>query len=377
MSKKSSSPVTRRASLRDSVAHWLRPEIRALQAYHVPDAAGLIKLDAMENPYHWPGSMVEEWLVLLKTAELNRYPDPAARLLREQLRKSMDVPDGAGIILGNGSDELIQIILMALAGKDRVVLAPEPGFVMYHMIATFTDMAYVGVPLAEDFSLDLEAMLAAIEQHQPAVLFLAYPNNPTGNLFDRQDIDRIIEATPGIVIIDEAYHAFADSSYMAGIMQHDNLLVMRTVSKMGLAGLRLGLLAGKPEWLDEFDKVRLPYNINVLTQLSARFALQHQAVLEAQTGQIKQDRAMLIAALKEIPGLQVYPSQANFILFRTEAGRASPLFEQLKQAGILIKNLDKAGGRLRDCLRVTVGTPEQNRQFVSALKRFMQIPVAG
>ncbi len=359
------------SSLRDAVAQWVRPEIRALSAYHVPDATGLVKLDAMENPYHWPEDMVEEWIELLKTAELNRYPDPAATALREQLRQNMQVPDGAEIILGNGSDELIQIILMTLAGKERVVLAPEPGFVMYSMIASFTDMRYVGVPLKADFCLDLEAMLAAIEQHRPAVVFLAYPNNPTGNLFERDSIDRIIAASPGIVVVDEAYHAFADSSYMADIMVHDKLLVMRTVSKMGLAGLRLGLLAGKPEWLNEFDKLRLPYNINVLTQLSARFALQNQTVLDAQTARIKKDRSELFDALKQIPGLQVYPSQANFILFRTPAGKATELFEKLCQAGILIKNLDKAGGQLRDCLRVTVGTGEQNSQFIRALKQLM------
>jgi histidinol-phosphate aminotransferase len=371
MTDKPSSRVPRPASLRESVAHWIRPEIRALEAYHVPDATGLIKLDAMENPYVWPDELIEPWLELLREAPLNRYPDPAARALKARLREAMAVPEGAGLLLGNGSDEIIQLLLLATAAPGRCVLSVEPGFVMYHMIATFTAMDYVGVPLQADFSLDRPALLAAIEEQQPAIVFLAWPNNPTGNLFARTDIEAVLAAAPGLVVIDEAYHAFADSSFMSELGKHPNLLVMRTLSKMGLAGLRLGLLAGPPAWLEEFDKVRLPYNINVLTQLSAGFALQHQEVLEAQTRRIRQDRDWLYSALQGIDGLTVYPSQANFILFRTPPGQASRIFEALKGAGILIKNLDPAGGLLRDCLRVTVGTAAENAAFIEALQKVL------
>jgi histidinol-phosphate aminotransferase len=233
-------------------------------------------------------------------------------------------------------------------------------------------MTYVGVPLAEDFSLDLEAMLSAIEQHQPAVVFLAYPNNPTGNLFDEQAIEQIIKAAPGVVVIDEAYHAFADSSYMSHVMDYDNVLVMRTVSKMGLAGLRLGLLAGAPEWLNEFEKVRLPYNINILTQLSVEFALEHKTVLEAQTDLIKSERSKLFKSLSGFKSFKVFPSSANFILLRTEENQASSIFEALKKERILIKNLDKAGGMLKDCLRITVGTEAENNQLITALKNIVE-----
>ena len=250
----------------ERVARWVRPEIRALSAYHVANASGLIKLDAMENPYAWPPEMVNQWLETLRQAELNRYPDPAARVLKDRLRAAMTVPTGADILLGNGSDEIIQMVLLALAGPQHTVLSVEPGFVMYHMIATFAGMDYVGISLKNDFSLDRDAMLEAIAEHQPAIVFLAYPNNPTGNLFNNTEIETIIDATPGVVIVDEAYHAFADESFMPKVINYDNLLVMRTVSKMGLAGLRLGLLAGPAAWLTEFEKVRLPYNINVLTQ---------------------------------------------------------------------------------------------------------------
>jgi len=353
------------------VARWVRPEIRALSAYHVPNAAGLIKLDAMENPYRWPTDMVTQWLETLRNAELNRYPDPAASKLKSQLRVAMEVPTGADILLGNGSDEIIQMLLLALARPHGTVLSVEPGFVMYQMIATFAGMQYVGVPLQTDFSLDQGAVLAAIAAHQPAIVFLAYPNNPTGNLFSAADIEAIIQATPGVVVVDEAYHAFADESFMPRVMDFDNLLVMRTVSKMGLAGLRLGMLAGAAAWLNEFEKVRLPYNINVLTQASAEFALQHAEILHAQTEQIKQDRTWLDRSLRQITGLTVYPSRANFILFRVPGGQAERIFDGLKRAGVLVKNLDKAGGLLKDCLRVTVGTPTENETFISALSQLL------
>ena len=367
MSKPGASDNSDANSLPDRVARWLRPEIRALSAYHVPNASGLIKLDAMENPYTWPQEMTTQWLETLRQAELNRYPDPSASELKQRLRVAMAVPAGADILLGNGSDEIIQMVLLALATPGQTVVSVEPGFVMYHMIATFAGMNYVGVPLQDDFSLDKKALLAAIQEYQPAIVFLAYPNNPTGNLFDADAIEEIIRATPGLVIVDEAYHAFADDSFMPRLTAYDNLLVMRTVSKMGLAGLRLGLLAGPAAWLNEFDKVRLPYNINVLTQASAEFALQHAEVLKTQTEQIKQDRALLEKALRQIKGLTVYPSRANFILVRVPRGEAERIFEGLKAKGVLVKNLDKVGGLLKDCIRVTVGTPEENAAFISAL----------
>jgi len=239
------------------------------------------------------------------------------------------------------------------------------------MIALFTGMQFVGVPLRDDFSLDAPAMLQAIEKHQPAVVFLAYPNNPTGNLFDRVQVDAIIQASPGLVVIDEAYHAFAGDSYMAQLGSADNLVVMRTLSKMGLAGLRLGLLAGPPAWLREFEKVRLPYNINVLTQVSVAFALEHVEVFDAQTAAIRAAREQLMGELQRIDGVRPYASRANFILFRVPSGRATPIFEGLKRAGILIKNLHRAASPLAECLRVTIGTPEENTRFVTSLRQQM------
>lgn len=352
-------------SIDERVRRWIRAEIRDLTAYHVPPARGLIKLDAMENPYTWPEPLVDQWLAQLRHVALNRYPDPSSADLKARLRQAFEIAPEQELMLGNGSDELIQLLALAVAEPGRVILAPEPSFVMYRMIATFAGLEYVGVPLREqDFSLDRDAMLAAIERHQPALVFLAHPNNPTGNLFDPALVEEVIRAAPGLVVVDEAYSAFAGHSFIPTLGSFPNLLVMRTVSKMGLAGLRLGLLAGPAPWLQELDKLRLPYNINVLTQASAEFALQHKQVLDEQTEAIRADRQRLYEALSALDGVQVYPSQANFLLLRVAGGRAGAIFAHLREQGVLIKNLDSSGGMLRGCLRVTVGRPEENQRFL-------------
>lgn len=343
----------------------IRNEILALQAYHVPDAAGMVKLDAMENPYALPEAVRRELGAVAGAAAINRYPDPGAQQLKARLRVALDVPAGAGLVLGNGSDEIIQMLTMAVARPGAVVLGVEPAFVMFRMIATFCGVRFAGVTLRDDFSLDTDAMLAAIEAEQPALIFIAYPNNPTGNLFDATAIERMITASPGIVVIDEAYHAFAQQSFMNRLPEFSNLLVMRTLSKSGLAGLRLGVLAGAPAWLAHIDKVRLPYNVNVLTQLAAERILQHDALLDEQAATLRAGREQLQAALRTVPGVTAFPSAANFILFRL-AG-ASAVFERLKQQGVLIKNLDGSHPALADCLRVTVGTPDENTRFMAAL----------
>ncbi len=350
---------------------WIKEDIQSLSAYHVPNPGEMIKLDAMENPYTWPDDMKQQWLALLADAPVNRYPDPGAEELVREIEKVMAVPQEMSSILGNGSDELIQIICMALAKKDSIVMVPEPTFVMYQMIARFTNMNYQGIPLDENFQLDMPVMLQAIQKHQPAVIFLAYPNNPTGNLFSQADVRQIIEYTPGLVVVDEAYHAFSESSFMPMLPQYDNLVVMRTVSKMGLAGLRLGLLSGPSEWIGEFDKVRLPYNINVLTQLSATFALQHHDVLDKQTQQICIDREILQKQLSKIQNVIQYPSAANFILFKIEGYDSINIFEGLKNAGVLIKRFADTSGPLKNCLRVTIGTAEENQAFIEALNKVL------
>ncbi len=350
----------------------VRAEIRALTAYAVPGCEGLTKLDAMENPYQWPAEMQEEWLDHLRGVPLNRYPDPTASRLKQSLRDNLEIPGEMEVLLGNGSDELIQIIQLCTMDRDGVVVAPSPSFVMYEMTARFVGAKFVGVPLAVDYSIDENAMLRAIDEHDPAVVFLAYPNNPTGNLFDRAAMDRIIRKTRGLVVIDEAYHAFAGTSCMDQIGDHDNLVVMRTLSKLGLAGLRLGYLVGPAAWLKEFDKVRMPYNINVLTQRTVEFALQRMDVFEHQASQIVSERGRMYAFLKSRQGVTPFPSQANFILFRSDAVPASELFDQLVRQGVLVKSFGQAGAGLDRCLRVSMGTTEENDAFMDALDKTLQ-----
>lgn len=357
---------TRQAQRR--VERWVRPDIRSLSAYEVPSAEGMIKLDAMENPYGWPPEMVAAWLQIIRRTALNRYPDPRAGALKARLRQTMRIPEGTRLALGNGSDELIQMIALMVSGPGRVLLTPEPGFAMYRLIAQITGMAYRGVDLnAEDFSLDVDAWLRTIDDVEPAVIFIAHPNNPTGNLFDEDALRATVERAPGLVVVDEAYAPFASHTTLRWLGRYDNLMVMRTVSKMGLAGLRLGLLAGPSPWLHELEKVRLPYNINTLTQVSAEFALDRIQVLEEQAARIRAERTRLFDAINAQPALHAYPSEANFILFRAPPGRGAAVFRALRDAGILIKNLGGAHPLLADCLRVTVGTPEENAAFVRAL----------
>jgi histidinol-phosphate aminotransferase len=356
---------------KNRVAQWIRPEVRRLSAYRVTDAEDLIKLDAMENPYTWSPELVEAWLERLRKVSVNRYPDPQARSLKMRLRQYMAVPEGIGMILGNGSDELIQMVLLAVAGSERMVVAPEPTFVMYQQIATMLGLRYQGVPLRDNFSLDLPVMLRVIQEQEPAVVFMAYPNNPTGNLFPAEEVQAIIEAAPGLVVVDEAYTVFAGETFMPRLSDYDQLLVMRTLSKIGLAGLRLGILVGSPAWIEELEKIRLPYNINQLTQVSAEFALEQSEELDQQARLICADRARLQDALQQLPGIQVYSSDANFILFRTPPHCAKAIFKAIKEQGILIKNLSGHGGLLGDCLRVTVGTAEENHIFLETLKAIL------
>jgi histidinol-phosphate aminotransferase len=356
------------------IANTLRADVRAGHGYKVPDSLGYVKLDAMENPYVLPPLLRAELGARLADAVLNRYPLPSYRTLKDSIRDKLGVPAGYDVILGNGSDEIISILATACArqpsqnGGRAVMLAPVPDFVMFRRAAQFAGMDFVGVPLKADFSLDRAAMLEAIAVHRPALVFLAYPNNPTGNLFDVEDIVAIVEALgeTGIAVLDEAYQPFARTSFMERLPAYPNMVVMRTLSKLGLAGIRLGYLAAAQPLLDQFDKVRPPYNVNVLTQVAAEFALDHLDVLDAQAVQLNAARAELAAAMAALPGVTVFPSSANFITVRVpDAERTcATLFAEK----VLIKNLSKMHELLANCIRVTVSTPEENALFLNALK---------
>jgi len=346
------------------INNWLRSDIQAINAYHVPASDDMVKLDAMESPFPLPDEMIGQYLAYLADTDLNRYPNPSADKLQQTLRELMDIPAEFGVLLGNGSDELIQLLALACETGDTI-LSIEPSFVMYGMIAKFTRLNYQGVNLDANFEIDLSATLDAIKTHNPKLIFIAYPNNPTGNAFDRNAIEAIITSTEAMVVLDEAYYAYADDSFLSDIAKYPNLVLLRTVSKIGFAGLRLGLLIGAKDTVGELDKLRLPYNINTLTQVSANFLLQEKDEIDKNAKAILAERASLSTALSAIDGLDVYPSQANFILFK--APGANTLFEALKTQGVLIKNLSSAPN-LNDCLRVTVGSTKENALFISIVK---------
>ncbi|MCL1886882.1 MAG: histidinol-phosphate transaminase [Betaproteobacteria bacterium] len=349
------------------IENIIRPDVRERDAYHVPDSAGYLKLDAMENPYRLPEKLQKQLGEHLSHVALNRYPVPLYKELKTKIREKLGVPPGYDVLVGNGSDELIAIVSTACARQDRRarVLAPVPTFVMYALSAQFAGMEFIGVPLKPDFSLDMDAMLEAIRTHRPSILYLAYPNNPTGNLFDEKDMLALVDAMSdiGIVISDEAYQPFAQTSMMPYLPQHPNLVVMRTVSKLGLAGVRLGYMSASQELLTEFDKVRPPYNVNVLTEAAVAFALDHIEVFDKQAASLRAERDILSAALSALSGMEVLPSSANFILVRLE--NADAVFEKLLARKVLIKNVGKMHVLLDNCLRITIGTPEENKQFLA------------
>ena len=354
------------ATVNARAAESIRPEILALSAYPVPSSTGFIKLDAMENPYTFPEALKPQLMAHLAAASLNRYPDASASALREAIREAMQIPAGLDIVLGNGSDEIIQIIATACAKPGATLLAFEPSFVMFKMIATFCGLRYAGVPLTADCAIDMEATRLAIKKHQPAVVFIAYPNNPTGNLFSRDAIREIITNSPGLVVIDEAYFAFVSHSFLDEIANFPNAVLMRTVSKLGLAGLRLGLLAGHPEWIREFDKVRLPYNINSLTQAGAAFALKHYPALLAQAAILCAERTQMSAALSAMRGVTVFPSEANFVLIRVKDSEKT--FSALLSRKILVKHTGASHPMLNNTLRITIGISAENTAFLNALR---------
>ncbi|MCE1160059.1 MAG: histidinol-phosphate transaminase [Burkholderiales bacterium] len=351
----------------------IRPEILSIGAYHVPNASGLIKLDAMENPYTLPEDLKTQLAAHLAQVTLNRYPVPSYTTLKDALRAYAHIPADKDIMLGNGSDELIAMLSQAISKPNETVtvLAPAPSFVMYKMSGLFNHLNVVEIALnADDFSLDVAVFVAAIAQHKPALVYLPFPNNPTGNLFDADAMRTIITtAKDSIVVVDEAYQPFALDTWMGALNEFDNLLVMRTVSKLGLAGIRLGYMAGSPALISELDKVRPPYNVNVLTEATTTFVLQHADVLTQQADSIRAERTRVCAALAQISDVRVYETAANFVLVRlSDAHDAEAVFASMRERGVLIKNMNHAHALLHNCLRITISTPEENTAMLTALQ---------
>jgi histidinol-phosphate aminotransferase len=355
-----------KAFLDNRIVRTLRPDVLAMRGYVVQPSEGFVKLDAMENPFPLPEALQQALGERLGRVAVNRYPGPSIDALKAALADFIPLPAGCTLMLGNGSDELISLLAMACDVPGATLLAPEPGFVMYQASAQLQGLHYVGVPLRPDFELDEAAMLSAIEQHRPAVTYLAYPNNPTANLWDEAVIERIVAAVgaqDGLVVFDEAYQPFASRSWMGRVSEHDHVLVMRTLSKFGLAGIRLGYLVGAASLIEQFDKVRPPYNVNVLSAEAALFALEHADEFARQAAVLRSERERLFLAL---PGVQPFASEGNMMLFRV--ADAVRCFEGMKARGVLIKNVSASHPLLAGCLRLTVGTPDENTLLIDAVK---------
>ena len=347
----------------------IRQDVQSMHAYAIQDSVGMVKLDAMENPHRLPADLQKALGERLGALALNRYPDGRVNDLRAALAAHAAMPEGFDIMLGNGSDELISLLAMACDVPGASILAPLPGFVMYAMSAQLQGLAFHGVPLTADFELDEAAMLAAIAEHKPSIVYLAYPNNPTGNLWNDDTIEKIVlaqGAQGGLVVMDEAYQPFASKSYIDRIARHSHVLLMRTLSKFGLAGVRLGYMIGPKALVAEIDKVRPPYNISVLNYECALFALEHAEVFAAQAKDLREQRGRLLSELVALPGVQPFPSEANMILARVPD--AAKTFEGMKAHKVLVKNVSKMHPLLANCLRLTVGTAQENDLMLAALK---------
>ena len=360
---------------------FIRPDVQAMHAYAVQHSVGMVKLDAMENPFTLSPELQAQLGARLGAVEVNRYPGARIDELKNALARYVDLPAGLGLMLGNGSDELISLLSMACAVPNATVLAPEPGFVMYGMSAKLQGLHYIGVPLKADFELDEAAMSAAIAQNTPAIVYIAYPNNPTANLWDADTIRRLItqvSAYGGLVVMDEAYQPFSSKSWLDEIRQHPganaNVLLMRTLSKFGLAGIRLGYMIAPTRLINEIDKLRPPYNVSVLNAECALFALEHTEVFAQQAAVIRTEREALFQALQHMTGVTPYASEANMMVVRFKGAHdndrdaANRAFEVLKAHRVLVKNVSKMHPLLANCLRLTIGTPDENKQLVVALQ---------
>ena len=340
-----------------------------MHAYAIQDSAGLVKLDAMENPFRLPLELQRELGERLGRVAINRYPTTCVADVIAALSAHVELPAACSLMLGNGSDELISLLALACDLPGATILAPLPGFVMYEMSARLQGLGFVGVPLRADFGLDEPAMLAAIERHRPSITYIAYPNNPTATLFDEGAVERVVAAIgaqDGMVVLDEAYQPFSSRSWMGRVGSMPHVLVMRTLSKFGLAGVRLGYLAGPSALIDEIDKVRPPYNVGALNAEATLFALEHADEFARQAALIRAERERVQGELAAMPGVTPFPSEANMILVRV--GNARAAFAGMRRRGVLVKNVEGLHPLLADCLRLTVGTPEENALMLQALR---------
>ncbi len=339
--------------------------VKALKAYHVDHCDAEIKLHANENSHPLPASLIEQFGTRLQELDLNRYPDPDSASLKKTLAKRLNI-DPAQLTIGNGSDELIQVLIQIFCDPGDALAIPDPTFAMYNIIAKGMGVRPIPYSLNEDWDFEAEPFLEAIRNQGVKLIFFSYPNNPTGNCFNKNEIQKVIEGFEGIVVLDEAYYDFAQSSFIDQLSKHNNLILLRSLSKIGLAGLRVGYGIAAPEIIQEMNKIRLPYNSNMLSQDFSDIVLSQFEIVKQQIDKIIEERKRVHQNLAKIEGVVPFKSDANFILFKTQKDSSS-IFKSLAERGVLIRDLG-AHPRLKHCLRVTIGTPEENNRFLEELK---------
>ncbi len=337
------------------IKRLLRRNIRTLKAYAAKEIPCRVKLDANESPYGFPA-----FVSAVEKIQTNRYPDPEGKALKKAASKRWRVGI-KNLLLGNGSDELIYYLITTFGGP---VLYPTPTFSMYGIIARALGEKTVEVPLDREFDLDLDKMIEAIRNYRPKLIFLSSPNNPTGNCFSTDRMLKILDTSKGIVVIDEAYQAFASKRGMLPLLRDfERIAIMRTLSKIGFASLRVGFLIASEDIIEAVDRVRLPFNVNALSQSIAEEVFRNYADIDRSVQIICRERDRVFKELSSLPLLKVFPSEANFILFRIK--NASSVHRKLLQKGVLVRDMTSL---VRDALRVTIGTPEENDIFLEALK---------
>ena len=344
---------------------FLREDLADLTPYHVAQPPHRVKADANESPFDLPPEIRQELIEAITQLKFNRYPDPSSDLLRTQLCQQLGV-DKAEIVVGNGSDELIGNFMLAFGKQEACVSFPTPTFSMFGILAQVARLKAVGLPLDDEFDLDPEVWNPHLDAHGINLVFLSYPNNPTGTNFSADVIREILSRPDTLVLLDEAYYEFSGHSLVAERERYPNLVITRTFSKAyGLAGLRVGYVVAHPEVVDELNKVRLPYNLNRFSQLAATLLLKRPNRLAQHLQLIQSERERVFNALKMTDGIHPFPTDANFILFRTDQP-AAEVFQRLLDHGVLVRNLDRPGP-LQNCLRITIGRPEDNDMFLEGL----------
>ncbi|NIP39435.1 MAG: histidinol-phosphate transaminase [Candidatus Dadabacteria bacterium] len=355
--------ISNKSEIKDDIISRVRPEIQQLKAYSVPHYNCSIKLDGNESPFDLSSDIRQKFQDKVNSVLLNRYPDPGADVLRNKLSRMTGLlPDQ--VVLGNGSDELIEMIIRGFAGGSGKVLIPVPTFSMYKLSSVTLGHEVIESELDEKFDLDLGNFKKHIEEDDPDVIFLASPNNPTGNCFSREKIIQIIESSNGVVVVDEAYCDFSGVAFLDQLSDYPNLIILRTMSKIGFASLRLGMLFASKKITETINKIRLPYNINSLSQAVAETVLDNYETIRSNISTIIAERRRVFERMKIIPGVELFSTDANFILFKIN--NADRIYRDLIEKDILIRNFNSPG-RLENCMRVTIGTQQENDAFLKAL----------